>query len=307
MVLDVQNGQPALVVGWPDGGYEYVAIGNQIDPWLTSHGFTRANVIENPAYTNLVATQTAGVRSPTVIVTNNSAGTVTTTNPTTGTVTTTNPTTGATTTADVVTGAVTVTTGSGQTVSGTGSVTAGNTLTTVDRPTRTVTTTNTTTGATTVTNAATGQSQTGTAAPTTYILDFHDNQFWLTTSAGVAVSNGNSDWKTPEAYLAPVGITLAQTTLTPAASVQFAKNQGVTTQVTTTGGTTTTNPTTGTVTTTNPATGTVTTTNTTTGTTTTTTPATGSTVQTVTAAAGGAGNIALFGLLGLLLLRGALK
>jgi len=306
MVLDVQNGQPALIVGWPDGGYEYVAIGNQIDPWLTSHGFTRANVIENPAYTNLLATQTAEVRPPTVVVTNNSAGTVTTTNPTTGTVTTTSPTTGATTTANVVTGAVTVTTPAGQTVSGTGSVTAGNTSTTVNQATGTVTTTNTTTGATTVTNAATGQSQTGTAAPTTYILDFYDNQFWLKTSAGVAVSNGSADFRTPTEYLSRSNIALAQTTLTPAASVKFANNQGVTVQPNSEGGTTTTNPTTGTVTTTNPTTGTVTTTNTTTGTTTTTTPATGTTTTTTTPAID-TGKIALLALLGVLLLRGAVR
>jgi hypothetical protein len=241
-----------------------------------------------------------------VTTTNNTAGTVTTTNPTTGTVTTTSPTTGATTTANVVTGAVTVTTPAGQTVSGTGSVTAGNTSTTVNQSTGTVTTTNTTTGATTVTNAATGQSQTGTAAPTTYILDFYDNQFWLKTSAGAAVSNGSADFRTPTDYLSRSNITLAQTTLTPAASVKFANNQGVTTVVNSAGGTTTTNPTTGTVTTTNPTTGTVTTTNTTTGTTTTTTPATGTTTTTTTPAID-TGKIALLALLGVLLLRGAVR
>jgi len=253
-----------------------------------------------------VAARTAAAAAGTVTTTNNTAGTVTTTTPATGTVTTTNPATGTTTTANVVTGAVTVTTGSGQTVSGTGAVTAGNTSTTVNQAARTVTTTNTTTGATTVTNAATGQSQTGTAPPTTYILDFYDNQFWLKTSAGVAVSNGSSDWKTPTAYLAPVGVTLAQTTLTPAASVKFANNQGVTVQANSAGGTTTTNPTTGTVTTTNPATGTVTHTDPATGTTTTTTPATGTTTVT-TGTATNTGKLALYALLGVLLLRGAVR
>jgi hypothetical protein len=241
-----------------------------------------------------------------IVAVNNTAGTVTSTNPATGTVTTTSPTTGTTTTANVVTGAVTVTTGSGQTVSGTGSVTAGNTSTTVNQATGTVTTTNTTTGATTVTNAATGQSQTGTAQPTSYILDFHDNQFWLTTSAGAPVRNGSADFKTPANFLSNSGITLAQTTLTAAASVKFANNHGVTTVVNSAGGTTTTNPTTGTVTTTNPVTGTVTTTNTTTGTTTTTTPATGTTTTTTTPATD-TGKLALYALLGVLLLRGAVR
>jgi len=67
--------------------------------------------------------------------------------------------------------------------------------------------------------------------------------------------------------------------------------------VTAGGVTTTANSVTGTVTTKNPATGVVTQTD----------PTTGSTTQTVISAAGGTGNIALFGLLGLLLLRGALK
>jgi hypothetical protein len=258
-----------------------------------------------PGQSFKISNYTAGAVAA-VTTTNNTAGTVTTTNPATGTVTTTSPTTGATTTANVVTGAVTVTTPAGQTVSGTGSVTAGNTSTTVNQATGTVTTTNTTTGATTVTNAATGQSQTGTAAPTTYILDFYDNQFWLKTSAGAAVSNGSADFRTPTEYLSRSNITLAQTTLTPAASVKFANNQGVTTVVNSAGGTTTTNPTTGTVTTTNPATGTVTTTNTTTGTTTTTTPATGTTTTTTTPAID-TGKIALLALLGVLLLRGAVR
>jgi hypothetical protein len=252
------------------------------------------------------AAATTASTPKTIVSVNNTAGTVTSTTPATGTVTTTSPTTGATTTANVFTGAVTVTTPSGQTVAGAGSVTAGETSTTVNIATQTVTTTNTKTGATTITDAATGQTQTGTAKPTTYLLDFHDNQFWLTTSAGVEISHGSFDWKTPAAYLAGAGITLAQTTLTPAASVQFAKNQGVTTQVTTTGGTTTTNPTTGTVTKTNPVTGTVTTTNTTTGTTHTTTPATGTTTVT-TSPATDTGKLALFALLGVLLLRGAVR
>jgi hypothetical protein len=57
----------------------------------------------------------------------------------------------------------------------------------------------------------------------------------------------------------------------------------------------------------NPANGTVTTVNKSTGATTTTNGSTGATIQTVTAAAGGAGNLAIIGLLGFLLLRGAFR
>lgn len=147
MVLDVQNGQPALIVAWPDGSYEYVAIGNQIDPWLTSHGFTRANVIENPAYTNLLATQTAEVDTSTkkLLHRDNTTGTVST--------------------GDTTTGVVAVTTPTGETVTGVGTVTAGGVTTVANRVTNTVTTTNNKTGVTTITNPTTGSTvQTVTAA-----------------------------------------------------------------------------------------------------------------------------------------------
>lgn len=57
----------------------------------------------------------------------------------------------------------------------------------------------------------------------------------------------------------------------------------------------------------NPASGTVTTINKSTGVTTTTSGSTGQTIQSVTAAAGGTGNLAIIGLLGFLLLRGAFR
>jgi hypothetical protein len=283
--------------------YDRQAVSDANNRWLARSAAKQEAIAAAARAT--ISTQPA-ILNKTIVAVNNTAGTVTSTTPATGTVTTTSPTTGATTTANVITGAVTVTTGSGQTVSGTGSVTAGNTSTTVNQAAGTVTTTNTTTGATTVTNVATGQIQTGTAQPTSYILDFHDNQFWLTTSAGAPVRNGSADFKTPADFLSNSGITLSQTTLTAAASVKFANNHGVTTVVNSAGGTTTTNPTTGTVTSTNPATGTVTTTNTATGTTTTTTPATGTTTVT-TGTATNTGKLALYALLGVLLLRGAVR
>jgi hypothetical protein len=170
LALDVDSTGPILVVHYADGTVGFVAKGAEIDPWLTSHGYTRSSAVQTAAYANLLATQKVAVNTSTTTVqhVDTVTGTVSTGNPTTGTITVTTPT--------------------GQTVTGTGTVTA----------------------------------------------------------AGV---------------------------------------------------TTTANPVTGTVTTTNPATGVVTQTD----------PSTGLSVQTVTAAAGGAGNIALFGLLGLLLLRGALK
>ena len=72
-------------------------------------------------------------------------------------------------TVNAATGAVTVTTPSGATVTGAGTVNAGGVITTVDTKTGTVTTQNTQTGVTTQTNAATGQTvtavqTTGTAA-----------------------------------------------------------------------------------------------------------------------------------------------
>jgi len=170
LALDVDSSGPILAAKYADGGYEIVARGNGIDAWLSSHGYTRLNASQSPAYVNLLATHTAAVDTSTQTVqhTDAASGTVSTGN--------------------AATGVVRVTTSTGQTATGSGTVTAG----------------------------------------------------------------------------------------------------GVTTTA-------------------NPVTGTVTTTNTATGVTTTTSGSTGSTVQTVTAAAGGAGNIALFGLLGLLLLRGALK
>jgi len=242
MVLDVQNGKPALVVGWPDGASEYVAIGNDIDPWLTSHGFTRANVIENPAYTNLLATQKTAVTTTTqapnitlLALDVDTSGPILVVHYADGTV------------GFVAKGAEIDPwlTSHGYTRSSAVQTAAyANLLATqkaaVDTSTTTVQHVDTVTG-----TVSTGNSTTGTVTVTT-----------------------------------PTGQTATGTGTVTAGGV-----------------TTTANPVTGTVTTTNPTTGVVTQTNSTTG----------STVQTVTAAAGGAGNIAIFGLLGLLLLRGALK
>jgi hypothetical protein len=146
----------------------------------------------------------------------------------------------------------------------------------------------------------------------TYTLDFYNNEFWLKRSDGVAISNGSSDWKSAELFVAPQNIALSSVSVTPAAAAKFAANSGMA-------------PTAGTVatstglvsnsvgstfgqtitTTTNQATGATTVKNTATGVTATTTPATGTT--TVVATSHDTGKLALYALLGVLLLRGAVR
>jgi hypothetical protein len=79
---------------------------------------------------------------------------------TSGTVRTIDAASGTTSTVNAATGAVTVTTPSGQTATGVGTISAGGVITTVDTTTGTVTTQNTNTGVVTQTNAATGQTVT---------------------------------------------------------------------------------------------------------------------------------------------------
>jgi hypothetical protein len=165
------------------------------------------------------------------------------------------------------------------------------------------------------TNAATVQKPTTITAVTTappaktnykYTLDFYGNEFWFKRNDGVAISNGSYDWKSAELYLGGK-YALSDVTFTPAAAAQFARNSGtlvtrpVATSTTVTGTTTTTNQTTGTTTVTNPTTGVTATTN----------PATGTTTvvatESIVAGSLDAGKIALFALLGVLLLRGAVN
>jgi hypothetical protein len=133
-----------------------------------------------------------------------------------------------------------------------------------------------------------------------YTLDFYNNEFWFKRNDGVAISNGSYDWKSAELYLLGK-YALSDVTITPAAAAQFAKNSGtlvsrpVATSTTVTGTKTTTNQVTGTTTVTNPVTGVSATTN----------PANGTT--TVVSTSLDSGKIALFALLGVLLLRGAVN
>jgi hypothetical protein len=170
-----------------------------------------------------------------------------------------------------------------------------------------------TTNAATVTTPKTIVAVTTTAAPVTnytYTLDFYNNQFWLKRSDGVAIANGSADWKSAALFVAPYNLALTNVSVTPAASAKFAANSAtVTTPTASSAGlvsnsvgqtfgqpvTTTTNQTTGTTTVTNP----------TTGVTATTTPATGTT--TVVATSSNTGKLALYALLGVLLLRGAVR
>ena len=170
-----------------------------------------------------------------------------------------------------------------------------------------------TTNAATVTTPKTIVAVTTTAAPVTnytYTLDFYNNQFWLKRSDGVAIANGSADWKSAALFVAPYNLALTNVSVTPAAAAKFAANSAtVTTPTASSAGlvsnsvgqtfgqpvTTTTNQTTGTTTVTNP----------TTGVTATTTPATGTT--TVVATSSNTGKLALYALLGVLLLRGAVR
>ena len=136
----------------------------------------------------------------------------------------------------------------------------------------------------------------------TYTLDFYNNEFWLKRSDGVAISNGSSDWKSAELFVAPQNIALSSVSVTPAAAAKFAANSGL---APTAGTVATSTSVTGTTTTTNQTTGTTTVKNTATGVTATTTPATGTT--TVVATSHDTGKLALYALLGVLLLRGAVR
>ena len=136
----------------------------------------------------------------------------------------------------------------------------------------------------------------------TYTVDFHDNQFWLTRSDGVRIQNGSADFKSAALFVAPQNIALTSVSITPAATAKFAANNST---VTITPATVTSTSVTGTTTTTNQTTGTTTVTNPTTGVTATTTPATGTT--TVVATSSNTGKLALYALLGVLLLRGAVR
>jgi hypothetical protein len=146
----------------------------------------------------------------------------------------------------------------------------------------------------------------------TYTVDFHDNQFWLTRSDGAPIQNGSADFKSAALFVAPQNIALTSVSVTPAANAKFAANNStvaitpvvatstgvVSNSVGSTFGQTIT-------TTTNQTTGTTTVKNTATGVTATTTPATGTT--TVVATSSDTGKLALYALLGVLLLRGAVR
>ena len=160
----------------------------------------------------------------------------------------------------------------------------------------------------TITTVATTTTQPP-ATNVTYVLDFYSTQFWLKRSDGVAIANGSADWKSAALFIAPYNLAIANVSVTPAAAAKFASNSGTTTGgtatstgVTATSGGTATGVTTST--TTNQTTGTTTVTNTATGVTATTSPVTGTT--TVSAGAD-TGKLALYALLGVLLLRGAVR
>ena len=136
----------------------------------------------------------------------------------------------------------------------------------------------------------------------TYTIDFHDNQFWLTRSDGAPIQNGSADFKSAALFVAPKNIALTSVSVTPAANAKFAANNST---VTITPVTVTSTSVTGTTHTTNQTTGTTTVTNPTTNVTATTNPATGTT--TVVATSSNTGKLALYALLGVLLLRGAVR
>jgi len=162
-----------------------------------------------------------------------------------------------------------------------------------------------TTNAASVTTARTSVAVAPPAAQVTnftYTVDFHDNQFWLTRSDGAAIQNGSADFKSAELFVAPQNIALASVSVTPAANAKFRSNNAL---IAITGPDVTSTSVTGTTHTTNQTTGTTTVTNPTTGVTATTNPATGTT--TVVATSSNTGKLALFALLGVLLLRGAVR
>jgi hypothetical protein len=171
-----------------------------------------------------------------------------------------------------------------------------------------------TTNPATVTRTITTVATTTTPPPATnvtYVLDFYSNQFWLKRSDGVAIANGSAEWKSAALFIAPYNLAIANVSVTPAAAAKFASNSGTvstggtvatSTGVTATSGGTATGVTT--TTTTNQTTGTTAVTNTATGVTATTSPVTGTTTVSTSS---DTGKLALYALLGVLLLRGAIK
>ena len=159
LTLDVLSDGTAVLIGkLKDGTSIEVARGSSVDPWLSSRSKTRDSAGQTAAYVKTVQAAAAAADTHKTAV-DTSTATVQHTDTASGTRSTVN----------AATGAVTVTTPSGATVTGAGTVQAGGVITTVDTKTGTVTTQNTNTGVTTQTNAATGQTvtavqTTGTAA-----------------------------------------------------------------------------------------------------------------------------------------------
>jgi len=159
LTLDVLSDGTAVLIGkLKDGTSIEVARGSSVAPWLSSRSKTRDSAGQTAAYVKTVQAAAAAADTHKTAV-DTSTATVQHTDTASGTRSTVN----------AATGAVTVTTPSGATVTGAGTVQAGGVITTVDTKTGTVTTQNTNTGVTTQTNAATGQTvtavqTTGTAA-----------------------------------------------------------------------------------------------------------------------------------------------
>jgi hypothetical protein len=154
----LSDGTAVLIGKLKDGTSIEVARGSSVDPWLSSRSKTRDSAGQTAAYVKTVQAAAAAADTHKTAV-DTSTATVQHTDTASGTRSTVN----------AATGAVTVTTPSGATVTGAGTVQAGGVITTVDTKTGTVTTQNTNTGVTTQTNAATGQTvtavqTTGTAA-----------------------------------------------------------------------------------------------------------------------------------------------
>ena len=142
---------------------------------------------------------------------------------------------------------------------------------------------------------------------TNYVVDFDGVEFTMKDSTGRKIGGGIANHKTVDIFIAPFHVAMANVTVTPAAAAKFAANSAAPattgTVATSTGVTTTGTPIS---VTTNQTTGTTTVTSTATGVTATTTPDTGTTTVGTTSGIN-TGNIALIGLLGFLLLRGAIK
>jgi len=159
LTLDVLSDGTAVLIGkLKDGTSIEVARGSSVDPWLSSRSKTRDSAGQTAAYVKTVQAAAAAADTHKTAVDTSTA-----------TVQHVDTASGTTSTVNAATGAVTVTTPSGATATGKGTVTAGGVTTTVDTKTGVVTTQNTATGVATQTNAATGQTQTavqvtGTAA-----------------------------------------------------------------------------------------------------------------------------------------------